>query len=448
MPQAAAAAIVSAAGVATGSLAAKAIYVATYAAFALGSQVLVQALNKPPKPADRKETLRGEILPLPIHFGQTLAGSSLVYDAVASKTRWQVHIHNYGRAQNVLERRFGGTVYPVAIDGQLLPFSRFQDSPYAEFNDGSDDQLASLLMRTPDRRKGPSAAPGWTTDHRLRGLAYTVIRAPSVKAEKFSEIYPEGRPPVPSIVGEFGDPFDPRTGQRGFTRNGALIFAWFLTHPMGGRLPESRIDWTAIGQAADAADRLGYELAGSWNGDEAPKVAQANMLAALDASMWTDHTGRVRLDLGEWRAPTVRLTEDQILQVQSLSAGSEEGDAVTEQIVKYIDRARDYSEVEDVAASVDAPFREPKVADLIYCPTQAQALRLGRRIFRRETARWRLEATVNLAGLRLINQRFVTVHLPAFGLNDEPMELDGWGFDPATGQVSVRCRSVRPGDFT
>lgn len=448
MPQAAAAAIVAAAGVATGTAAAYAITAATYVAFAVGTQALVQALNKPPKPGDRKETLRGEILPRPVHFGETLAGSSLVYDAVASKVRWQVHVHNHGKVQRVIQRRFGGTVYPVDTDGELQPFSRFQDSPYAEFFDGSDDQPASVLMRTPDLRKGPSAAPGWTTDHRLQGLAYSVIRAPSVKAEKFSEIYPEGRPPIPTIIGEFGDPFDPRSGTRGFTRNGALIFAWFLTHPLGGRVPESKIDWTSFAAAADAADRLGYELSGSWNADQPPKVAQANMLAALDAAMWVDQLGKVRLEMGEWRAPTVRLTDDHVLQVQSLSAGAEEGEAVTEQIVKYIDRARDYSEVEDVAASIDGPVYEPKVADLIYCPTTAQALRLGRRIFRREMARWRIEATVNLAGLRLINQRFVTIHLPAFGLHEEPMELEGWGFDPSTGQVVIRARSVRPEDFT
>lgn len=448
MPEAVAAAIITAAGVTAGSTAAYAITAATYVAFAVGTQALVQAMNKPPKPGDRKESLRGEVMPRPVHFGQTLAGSSVVYDDVASKTRWQVHIHNHGKVQRVLERRYGGKPYASDAAGGLLPFSRFQDSVFAEFLDGSDDQAASILMRTPDTRKGPLAAPGWTADHRLRGLAYSVIRAPSVKAEKFSEIYPEGRPPVPTIIGEFGDPFDPRTGQRAFTRNGALIYAWFLTHPLGGRVPEARIDWDSFEAAADAADRLGYELAGSWNADEAPKVAQANMLAALDASMWVDQRGRVRLDLGEWRDPTVRLTSDHVLQVQSLSAGSDEGDAVTEQIVKYIDRARDYSEVEDVAATVDGPVYEPKVADLTYCPTKEQALRLGRRIFRRETARWRLEATVNLAGLRLINQRFVTVHLPAFGLTEEPMELDGWGFDPATGQIVIRARSVRPGDFT
>lgn len=451
MPQAAAAAVLNLVAAELPLFVVNAVYTASYVtfnvAFAVGSQALVQSLNKPPKPGDRKEVLRGEILPRPVHFGLTLAGSSLAYDDVASKTRWQVHIHNHGRVQRVIERRFGGTVYPIAIDGELLPFSRFQDSPYTEFFDGSDDQAASILMRTPDLRKGPLAAPGWTTDHRLRGLAYTVIRAPSVKAEKFSEIYPEGRPPVPTIIGEFGDPFDPRTGQRAFTVNGALIFAWFLTHPLGGRLPESKIDWQSFAAAADAADRLGYELAGSWNANEAPKVTQANMLAALDASMWVDQTGRVRLDIGEWRAPTVRLTEDHVLQIQSLSAGSEEGEAITEQIVKYIDRARDYSEVEDTAVSVAAPVYEPKSADLIYCPTKDQALRLGRRIYRRETAAWRLEATVNLAGLRLINQRFVTVHLPAFGLVEEPMELDGWGFDPSTGAVSIKARSVRPEDF-
>ncbi|MBK8199241.1 MAG: hypothetical protein IPK75_12830 [Acidobacteria bacterium] len=416
--------------------------------FSVGTSALVASMNKPPKPGDRKESLRGEILPRPVNFGLTLAGSSVVYDDVASKTRWQVHVHNHGQVERLIERRFGGKPYLLDAAGQLLPFSRFQDSPYAEFRDGAEDQAASVLMMTPDLRKGPLAAPGWTADHRLRGLAYSVIRAPSVKPEKFSEIYPEGRPPVPSIIGEFGRPLDPRTGQRAYTPNGALIFAWFLTHPLGGRVPESRINWDALAEAANAADRLGYELAGSWNANEAPKVAQTNMLAALDAAMWTGPDGRIRLDLGEWRDPTVTLAHDHVLQVQSLSAGSAEGEALTEQVVKFPDRERDYSEVEEVAASIDGPVYEPRVSDLTYCPTKTQALRLGRRIFTRDTARWRADLSLNLAGLRLINQRFAVVHLPDFGLHHEAMELDSWGFDPATGQVSASLRSVAPEHFT
>lgn len=447
MPEAAAAAIIAAAGVTAGSAAAYAITAATYVAFAVGTQALVQALNKPPKPGDRKEGLRGEIMARPVNFGLTLAGSSVVYDDVASKTRWQVHVHNHGRVERVIERRFGGALYQVAIDGELLPFRRFQDGPYAEFRDGSDDQPPSVLMRTPDTRKGPLAAPGWTDEHRLRGLAYSVIRAPSSKPEKFSEIYPEGRAPVPTIIGEFGAPLDPRTGQRAYSSNGALIFAWFLAHPLGGRVPESRINWDAIGAAANAADRLGYELAGSWLANEAPKVAQANMLAALDAAMWTGPDGRIRLDIGEWREPTVTLTHDHVLQVRGLSAGSEEGDAMTELVVKFIDRDRDYSEVEEIAGSAGGPVYEPRVADLTYCPTRPQALRLGRRIFARDTARWRLDVSLNLAGLRLINQRFAEVHLPDFGLHHEAMELDSWGFDPSTGQVVARLRSVSPEHF-
>jgi hypothetical protein len=448
MPQAAAAAASLASAAYKAYQASKLIQIAVQIAFTVGTTALVSSLTKPPKPGDRKESLRGEVMSRPVHFGRTLAGSSVVYDDVSGKTRWQVHVHNHGRVENLIERRFGGKAYAVDASGQLLPFSRFQDSPYAEFRDGSEDQPPSILMRTPDLRKGPGVAPGWTDDHRLRGLAYTVVRAPSVKAEKFSEIYPEGRPPVPTIIGDFGAPFDPRSGRRAFSPNGALLFAWFLTHPLGGRLPENRINWDAFALAADAADRLGYEIAGSWLADEAPKVAQANMLAALDAAMWTGPDGKVRIDLGEWRDPQITLTHDHVLQVQSLSAGAEEGEAVTEQVVKFIDRDRDYSEVEEVAASIDGPVYEPKVADLTYCPTKAQALRLGRRIFARETARWRLDATLNLAGLRLINQRFAVVHLPDFGLHHEAMELDSWGFSPATGQTVARLRSVRPEDFT
>jgi hypothetical protein len=447
MPQAAAAAVALAKSAYAAYSASRVLQIVAQIAFSLGTTALVQSLNKPPKPADRREGLRGEIMARQIHFGTTLAGSAVVYDDVASKVRWQVHVHNHGRCVNVRERRFGGAVYPVAANGQLLPYSRFQDVVYAEFRDGAEDQPPSVLMRQPETRTGPLPAPGWTDAHRLRGLCYSVIRAPSIKAEKFQEVYPEGRPPVPTIVGDFGEPLDPRTGTRGFSPNGALIFAWWQTHPLGGRLSEDKIDWDSIAAAADLCDSMGYELAGSWLADESPKVTQANMLAALDASMWTDQTGRVRLDIGRWQDPVIRIGMDQVLQISSLSAGAGEGDAVSELIVKYIDRARDYSEVEDVAASVDAPVYAPKVADLTYCPTQAQALRLGRRIFARERARWRLEATLNLSGLRLINKRFVEVHLPDFGLHHEPMELDGWGFDPAAGQVVISARSARPEDF-
>lgn len=450
MPQFAVPAIAGAAGIASGTLGYAALSVVVNVAFTVATQALVQSLQKPPKPADRRESIKSEVAPRLVHFGRTLAGSSVVYDRAASKVRWQVHVHNHGEVQRLHKLLLNGELRQILPTGEARPDQRFKGNVYVEFHEGSTSQPASQLMLFPDVRKNNAIAPDWTTAHRLRGLAYTVVRARTPSPENFNSIYVGGRPPVPTIEADFGTPLDPRTGQRTFSDNAALVTAWFLTHPLGMRLPESKIDWDWLKTAANACDALGYKVGGSWSAIEPPKVALANFLAAMDGATWVGRDGRIRIDPGRYQAPDVKLTADNaIIAVNSLSSGQEEGQGRTEQIVRFSDRTRDYSEVEETAAILnDAAVHEPDEYDLTYVHDKPQALKLGRRAFARAHAPWRAELTTNLTGLKLMNKRFFELHLPEFGVINQDMELEGWRFDLATGQCQIAARSVSAADFT
>lgn len=416
-------------------------------AFTIGTSALIQSLNKPPSPADRTATLSGGIAPRKVHFGQTLAPGTFLYDDSANGTRWQVIGHNHGPVHRVLSTRFDNTVRSKRSDNRVLPDSLFGDAVYHELIPGTENQAASPLMLNPAPYSGNPTAPGWTADHRLRGIMASVVRSKTTTPENFGRVYPTGRPPIAIPEVQAGFPFDPRSNTTGYKDNGALLLAWFLTHPLGLRLPSERINWDSIAAAADVYDQLGWSIAGAWSANDAPKVGLANMLGALDAAMWVGGDGRVNITPGIFTAPTQQITLDHILSISSLAAGAPEGKGVSEVVVSYPNRANDFA-IEEVSSGelADVPYA-PNNIEFLYIPHEVQAQARAKRELAIASPDWRLDATLNLAGLALINQRFFELHLPDYGVVNEVMELESWSFNTETGQVSISARSVSESDF-
>lgn len=113
---------------------------------------------------------------------------------------------------------------------------------------GTTGQRASALLRQ---------APGWTTEHRLRGVAYLACRF------RHSADVWRGVPRIEALV-QGRRVFDPRDGSTRYSTNAALIIRDYLTHGIyGGGRPDAEIDDDALEAAADDAEASETYLAGS-----------------------------------------------------------------------------------------------------------------------------------------------------------------------------------------
>jgi hypothetical protein len=130
--------------------------------------------------------------------------------------------------------RSGGAVYPaVWLDGQRVTIHYYL---------GAASQVADSLLT--------AAFPAqWTSDHRLDGLAYAVIKANGTPLEDFAEVYKAGIPSYRAVAKlskvwdprESGqDPDDPSTWT--WSDNAALVIMDYLWNADGMRLPRSMIE--------------------------------------------------------------------------------------------------------------------------------------------------------------------------------------------------------------
>jgi hypothetical protein len=118
---------------------------------------------------------------------------------------------------------------------------RFENLYDYEVHLGTDDQAASTLLQE---------APGWTSSHRLRGVAYLAIRL------KYDQDAWQGIPDITCVV-QGKKVYDPRNQQTDFSNNPALVLYDYLTNTRYGKgLPTSNIDTTSFISAANDCDRF------------------------------------------------------------------------------------------------------------------------------------------------------------------------------------------------
>lgn len=135
-----------------------------------------------------------------------------------------------------------------------------------------------------------AAPPGdWTTDDRLRGIPYSIIRFSSHK------YIPAGIPKITALVRGKNDIYDPRTGITGWTDNAALCAADYLcdsTYGLGVDYA-TEINESELIAAANTCDEW-VDLAGqsdTFSYDQSTLVAIDSDTLALDTDTTTFHLG-------------------------------------------------------------------------------------------------------------------------------------------------------------
>ncbi|WP_305096488.1 hypothetical protein [Croceibacterium aestuarii] len=347
---------------------------------------------------------------------------------------------------------------PAESDGEGQGYIRIWTTTYSE-TDPTPPRIAEFDAAFPSK---------WTSDHKLVGTTFSVVCMNALEIEHRYKIYRWRGPfglgePAVSIAGDWANVYDPRDetqilGDRSTykpTRNAALIWAWFRTHPFGRNKPESSINWTRIAEQADICDetvegiestQARYEAGVAIVDSKRRADAEREILLACDGQIVFDEDGKSWVRVGYYYEPTLSFSRNRdIMAMASMEA--QDGESETQGvIVRYIEPAANYT-VQPSAAWINPlyydPLTTPKflVVDIQPCQNHNQAMRLAKAIGERSQPRHKIGPTVNLRGLQARQERIVDIVYDNTFAGDyeiaAPVELDGTGIFTGFGAVPI-----------
>lgn len=469
MPQAVAAWVVSAIGV-TG-VAATIVGAVVQLAVSIGLNALINSVfgkTNTPKPSDIQKVIRENVSSRVRHYGTVHVGGVLSFYESKDGTLYVVVTSGHGEIDSIVEHRLNNNL--VTVDGSGVVQEAKYDGKIKIFTKlGTDDQTAYSELT--------AVFPEWDTDHRQRGCSNSLLMFGPVSSERFSDVYEGNTEPAYTKVIKASKVYDPRldstvTGGSGSHRvddestwewsdNAALVIADYLAHEDGYGLGVDNINWDNIFIEANYADETvltvdtrtiaKWRISGSYKmATDQRRAVLGEMMRACDGFMWQDENGLANINVGRWIAPTVSINDDHIVAV-SASLGGDPQDSTNEVRVVYSDPRFSFRETESSpkadAAAVAADGREVQRFDIYYCPDHNQAARLGKRILAKLGERWALTLTMNLYGLNLIGERFVTATIADLAITNVDFEITALRVDAESNLVEVGLTEVRSTDF-
>lgn len=395
-------------------------YAVTTAA-TLGASLLLSQQKK--QKSDPQQIAVKQALPPRIRsYGRVKIAGAIGFLEAANGVLFQLIIHGEGPWDGVEQWWFNdkdGQVVGGAVT--VLPW-------------GSNITIGTALG-FPDQTAAPmltDAFPSiWTGDHRLRGLAYTVVRYGWVPEKVFQKVYPNGAPAL-RVVARTTKVYDPRTGGTAFAENPALCTRDLLTYARGFAIPAGQIDDASFIAKANVDDQAvalsaggtepRYRVAFSYELTQEPRETLRTLLAAADAELYMTASGKVGIRGGSWEPPTVTLTADHIRSYR-YEQGNDRLAAFNRLKLTFTNRNADYQPVEidpweDLASQAQVGVLTQDLT-LTQVPSWTQARRLGKIASAKGNPRHRLVLQTNLAGVLALGERCVRVVLDELDLDDD-----------------------------
>ena len=386
----------------------------------------------------------GNLWYLVVHSDSMLIGTpSYVFDEIP------VTVDGSG---NVLTKdfRLNGKDYdPVETDGGGQSFIQIFTTTYTASNP-TPPAISALAAAFPTK---------WTSDHKLVGTTYSVVKMKALKIEDRFKLYKwrgsigMGEPSI-SVIGNWSEMYDPRDVAQdvddpttwAFTKNTELIWAWFRMHRYGRNKPASEINWDEVATQADICEEnvVGitgtherYECGLAMPEDRTRTECEQDILLTADAQLLFDEEGKAYARVGYYEVPTLALYRNRdIIAMESIEAtnGESETQGV---IVRYTEPDANY------ITQPSAPWYNPLyyvegtaanflTVDIIGCNNHNQAMRLAKAIGMRSAPEHRLAPTVGLRGLKAKEERLISLQYDNTFSGDyeitTPVEVDEVGF--------------------
>lgn len=245
-----------------------------------------------------------------IIYGETRVAGVRVFDHTTGTDNTYLHrvlAFSGHEVESFSQIIFNDEVITLDGSGNVTSPSRYNGFVRVNIHTGADDQLADSDL--------VSEVGQWTTNHRLRGLAYLYIRF------KFDQdVFPNGLPEVFAVI-KGKKVYDPRSGLTAWSDNPALCIRDYITNTRYG-LGESvdNVDENAFITAANVCDYYNYPTQtgdkrytcnGSFLTGANPYDFLNNALSSMGGLLWYAQ-GKWRIKPAYWTEPVALFTEDDL----------------------------------------------------------------------------------------------------------------------------------------
>lgn len=394
-------------------------------------------------PGEFKQTYENPEGPEVYAVGRVRLGGLYAFRDTYQKNTYRLVCHCRGPIDQFEEYYIGGRqVFPPATGTgsiQNFPWSGYL---FCEERTGTGTETVwtQLNSEFPER---------WTSDHRLRGVAQTRWRyvSPGIDQPLYLALYSDASVRnLQEVVCRAALVHDPRDVAQDaddpstwtWSDNGVLCATFMLMTFPG--YSASDIDWETTAEQADLADVLVTNASGGtekrarawgvWGAEGKKRVeVMLAMLRSIGAEIHENRDGTVYIKLiDDNRESELTLTGRQVTR-NVLQFGPESVERPNICRIKYYSPEMNFqmTEINLVESDGETPLswsryqdeidrvgEQPFDIELPFCPSAAQAQRIGRRMFEEKRASTGVIET-NMAGVACWGMRCVTLPFPEIG---------------------------------
>lgn len=409
----------------------------TLIAIGVATQVVLGAAMRAlmPKPslggANRgyQTTAIGTVLDHQIIYGKVRVGGARIYDEATGENNKYLHriVAVAGHeVQSFDEIYINDELATLDGNGNVTFPSKYNGKVRIKLHLGSPDQAADTFL--------VSESAHWTTEHRLRGIAYMYIRLAFD-----ADVFPNGVPEITTTVSG-KKVYDPRTSTTVWSDNPALCLRDYLTSSYGIAEDTANIDDALVIASANVCDQTNtiagttrYTCNGAFTTASTPYDMINGILTSMEGSLWYAQ-GKWRMKPAYWTAPVLDLNEDDLRS--SVSVSTRHSRRNNFNTVKGTFRGEesnwqttDYPQVTN-AAFVTADGGQESVADvdLPFTDNSIEARRIARISLERNRQQLTVNASFGLKTLQIQVGDNIRLTNSRFGWDNKEFEVVAWNF--------------------
>ena len=401
------------------------------ATIALGAAALRALMPKPPSFSNRgyQTTAFGSALDHQIIYGKMRVGGARIYDEATGTNNKYLHriIAVAGHEIKSFDDIYiNDEVITLDGSGNVTSPSRYNGKVRIKLHLGGSDQAADSFL--------VSESVHWTTEHRLRGIAYMYIRL-----QFDADVFPNGIPEITSTISG-KKVYDPRTSTTVWSDNPALCLRDYLTSSYGISEATANIDDTLVISAANVCDQTNtdagttrYTCNGAFTTASTPYDMINSLLTSMDGSLWYAQ-GKWRMKPAYWTTPVLDLNEDDLRS--NISVSTRHSRRNNFNAVKGTFRGEesnwqttDYPQVTN-ADFVTADGGQESVADvdLPFTDNSVEARRIARISLERNRQQLTVSASFGLKTLQVQVGDNIRLTNSRFGWTNKEFEVVSWSF--------------------
>lgn len=390
-------------------------------------------------------TGKGTALDHAVIYGKIRTGGAVVFEeatGVNNKYLHQVIAIAGHEVESFDEFYINGELLEFDEEGILTKPTQYVGKIRINTHLGATDQTADVDL--------VEEVEAWTTEHRLRGIAYIYIRY-----SFDSNSFPSGVPQLTTGV-KGKKLYDPRTGETTWSANPALAVRDYLKSSTYGLSEvDAAIEDSMVIEAAnkcDATDTINgkpwFTCNGAFTTGSTPYDLLINLMSSMGGILWYGQ-GKWRLRAAQWFAPATEYTLGDLRGPLRVKTRHSRRDNFN--IVKGTFRGpeSDWQTTDFPAVTNDAFVAadngQESVAnfDLVFTDNSEEARRLSRISLERNRQQITVDITTSLKGMENQVGDNIWLTIPRYGWNKKVFEVVTWTLDVGEDLETVVVMSLR-----